>query len=346
MNLYVVIFFLYLIYAKVYIMLKTRKVMIKNADLKKKLAQLKAGELTCEQNVKDFLAEIEKNNKKYNIFLEINEKAIEIAKELDSKREKGEKLGRLFGLTFALKSNLSTQDLTIFSASKTLENYKGTFDADVVKRIKDEGGIILGMLNNDEFANGISGETSAFGNTINPICESRVPGGSSSASAAAIAADMCDVTLGSDTGGSIRNPASHCGIVGIKPSYGRVSRYGLVDLSMSLDQIGPLTKEVDSAALVMEVISGHSANDPTTEDKKVGEYASVKPKEKYKIGVVKQFTSMISDKRLLDFFNKKVETLKSQGHKIVELSQEHIDLAVQAYYPIVYVEFFFRHKKI
>ena len=218
--------------------------MVSNADIKVKLAKLRSKELSAEENVKHFLSNIEKLNKKYNIFLEINKDALSEARKLDAKLRNKEKIGVFFGLVFALKSNISVKGMHISCASKTLENYKGTFDADVVEKIISEDGIIIGIVNNDEFASGSSGENSAFGPTINPAAPQRIPGGSSSGSAAAIAADMADIALGSDTGGSIRNPASHCGIVGIKPSYGRVSRYGLVDLSMSLDQIGSFSKDV------------------------------------------------------------------------------------------------------
>ncbi len=313
--------------------------MVFEGTLKNKIAALQTGTLTCNQNVQDFLAKIEKNNKKYNIFLEINQNALKIAKELDKKREKEAKLGKFYGLTFAVKANISVEDLTNSCASKTLEDYKGSFDADVIEIIKQEDGIVLGIVNCDEFASGSSGETSAFGPVINPIAQQRIPGGSSSGSAAAVAADFCDVALGSDTGGSIRNPASHCSVVGVKPSYGRVSRYGLIDLSMSLDQIGPLTKDVWASAYVMSVISGFSANDSVTIDEKVDDYTKFEEK-KFKIGIVKEFETLVKDKRIFEIFNKKIELLKEQGHEIKELSLKHINLAIQTYYPIVYIEFF------
>lgn len=318
--------------------------MVKNAQIKQKVAKMQAGELTCVQNVQDFLAEVEKNNEKYNIFLEINQNALRRAQQLDEKRESGDKLGKFYGLTFALKSNMSVEDMTISCASKTLETYKGTYNADVVQKILDEDGIILGIINNDQFANGISGETSAFGPTINPVAPLRVPGGSSSASGAVIAADMADVALGSDTGGSNRNPASHCGVVGIKPSYGRVSRYGLVDLSMSLDQIGPLTRDVESSAYVLHELAGYSKNDSVTVDTPVQNYEI--QEKTYTIGVIKEFDAMIQDPNIKTLYEKKKEELISLGHTIKEVEVEHIDLAVQAYYPIVYTEFFSGTRKL
>ncbi len=314
--------------------------MVNNANLVQKVAKMHSGDLTCTQNVQDFLAEIEKNNKKYNIFLEINENALNQAKKLDEKQQNGAKLGKFFGLTFAIKSNISVEDMTISCASKTLDNYRGTFNADVIKTILAEDGIILGILNNDEFANGISGETSAFGNTLNPASKGRVPGGSSSGSGAVIAANMADVALGSDTGGSIRNPASHCGIVGIKPSYGRVSRYGLVDLSMSLDQIGPLTRDVESTAFILENIAGFSENDSVTKDIAIQDLVNSKPDSNLKIGYIKEFEDVIAEPQIKELYTSKLSLLKERGYEIKELSIKNISLAVEAYYPIVYVEFF------
>lgn len=303
-----------------------------------KLEKLKKGEITCSDNLKNFLNNVNENNKKFNILLDLNKDVEQRAIDLDKKRENNENLGRLYGLVFVLKSNISIKGLKISCASKTLENYKGSFNADVTQRILDEDGIILGIVNNDEFANGISGETSAFGYTINPNCISRVPGGSSSGSAAALAANFCDIALGSDTGGSIRNPASHCGVFGIKPSYGRVSRYGLVDLSMSLDQIGPLSHDSYGSALVMEIISGHSYNDPITKSIKVDNYTHHNNRE-LKIGVVQEFLDS-SSKEIREIIELAIEKLKSRGHTIKKVEIDKIDLSIQSYYPIVYTEFF------
>lgn len=314
--------------------------MVQNDNIEQKLRDLKSGKLSCEQNVNDFLAEIEKNDEKLNIFLQINKNAIKKAIELDKKRENKEKLGALYGLCFSIKSNISIKDMNISCASKTLESYSGTYNADVIEKILSQDGIILGIVNNDEFASGASGETSAFGITQNPFSLGRVAGGSSSGSAASVAANMCDISLGSDTGGSIRNPASHCGIIGIKPSYGRVSRYGLVDLSMSLDQIGPLSKDLYGSELVLNVISGYSPNDSISTREEVLDYTNVKLKSKYKIGIIKSFNDLITNTQIKDVFNKNIEKLKLAGHEIIELDIKNVNLAIQAYYPIVYTEFF------
>jgi len=308
--------------------------------IQQKLKDIKSGKLTAEQNIRNFLARIEKENKKINAVLYVNEDAVKKAKETDEKIKKG-KAGRLAGLAIAVKSNISVEGLPVTCASKTLENYHGTFDADVIKKIEDEDGIIIGMTNMDEFACGSSGETSGFNQTENPAALGRIPGGSSSGSAVAVAADFCDIAIGSDTGGSIRNPASHCGIIGIKPSYGRVSRYGLIDLSMSLDQIGPLCKEVYGAALMMEVISGKSSYDPTTFEEPVKKYTDFKKIEKIKIGMSKDFEKLCTDKRIYELVKRKAEELEIKvNSKIKDISLIYVNLAIQTYYPIVYVEFF------
>ena len=320
--------------------------MVSNLNIQEKIINLKTGKLTCVENVKHFLANIEKKNEKYNIFLEINKNALREAEELDNKRMKGEEIGDFFGLVFGIKPNISTKDMTISCASKTLENYKGTFDADVVQKIKEEDGIIIGMVNCDEFASGSSGENSAFGPTTNPKSPLRIPGGSSSGAAAAIAADMCDISLATDTGGSIRNPASHCGIVGIKPSYGRVSRYGLVDLGMSLDQIGPFSEDIYGSAYVLSRLAGKSEKDSISFDKEVPDYTLEKPNRKYKIGIIKEFKNLIDDERIQDILDNKVNKLNELGHEVIEISMNAIDLAIQAYYPIVYAEFYSGTRKL
>lgn len=307
--------------------------------IEQKLKDIKSGKLTAEENIKNFLKKIEKEDKKINSFIFVNKDALKDAKEVDKKIKKG-KAGKLAGLAIAIKSNINVLDMPITCASKTLENYNGTYDADVVKKIKAEDGIIVGMLNMDEFACGASGETSAFKPTQNPIAVGKIPGGSSSGSAVAVATGFCDISLGSDTGGSIRNPASHCGIIGIKPSYGRVSRYGLIDLSMSLDQIGPLCKDVYGAALMMELIAGKSKYDPTTFDEPVKKYTDFK-KSKIKIGMSRDFEKLCKDKMIYAVVQKKAEEFsKKINSKIKEIKLNYVDLAIQTYYPIVYVEFF------
>lgn len=314
-------------------------------NLKEKIKLIKSGKLTTEQNIKNFLEKIKKQDKKINAFLQINENAIKEAKEVDKKIKEG-KAGKLAGLAIAVKSNINVYGLIASCASKTLENYKAAYDATVISKIKKEDGVVIGMTNMDEFAAGSSGETSAFGPTKNPNCIDKIPGGSSSGSAAAVAADFCDIAIGSDTGGSIRNPSSHCGIAGVKPSYGRVSRYGLVDLSMSLDQIGTFSKDVYGSALLTSIISGFDENDPTTFSEKVFPYHEMLEIPKgITIGISDELNNLITDKRIKKEINAIIKKTARLGWKTKSINLKHVDLAVQTYYPICYVEFFSATRK-
>ncbi len=277
--------------------------------------------------MKKYIDNIRKKNKEINAILEVNTDL------------KNNKKGKLSGKFIAVKSNINVKGLHASCASKVLEDYKAPYDATVIKKIKDEGGIIIGITNCDEFACGSSGETSAFGVCENPAALGLVPGGSSSGSAAAVAADFCDMALGSDTGGSIRNPASHCGVVGVKPTYGSVSRYGLIDLSMSLDQIGPFAKNIHDAALLLSVIQGKDEKDAISLDSKAINLKKIEevPK-KITVGIL---DVDIPDKRIWKLVNEKIEeAAKKYGWKTKKIKINHIDLAVETYYPLVYVEFF------
>jgi len=312
-----------------------------------KLKLIRGGKLSAEENIKSFLKEIEKNDqkgKKINAFLMLNPKAIEEAREVD-KKIKNREAGKLAGLAIAVKSNICVQGLKASCASKTLEHYRASFNASVIEKIKEEDGIIIGMANMDEFACGSSGETSAFSVTKNPQALELVPGGSSSGSVAAVSAGFCDLALGSDTGGSIRNPASHCGVVGVKPSYGLVSRYGLIDLAMSLDQIGTIAGDVEGAKLLLDVIKGRDDKDAVTlvsdnnsKDKlkdKAGNEKGV-----LTIGIIKGIDKYCT-KEISKLIDDKIKKLaKEYRLEIKEISPKIIDLAVQTYYPLVYVEFF------
>lgn len=288
--------------------------------------------MKVEEKVKRYLDRIKKENKKINAFLHLNPDVLKEAKELDWK--KGKK-GKLFGYVFGVKSNINVSGLICNCASKTLENYRATYDASVIEKIKKEDGLIIGMLNCDEFASGASGENSAFGACENPKALGRISGGSSSGSAAAVSAGFCDVALGSDTGGSIRNPASHCGVVGVKPSYGLVSRFGLIDLSMSLDQIGPVGKNVEDCVLVLDVIRGKDERDTISfESKKI----KLEKVGKVNVGVVRVKGV---DKRIQGVVDEKIKRIgENLGWKFKDVEIKYIDLAVQTYYPLVYVEFF------
>jgi aspartyl-tRNA(Asn)/glutamyl-tRNA(Gln) amidotransferase subunit A len=289
--------------------------------------------MTIESKVKKYLARIKKDNKKINAFLEVRPagEVLKEARELDKKKKKG----KLYGCVFGVKSNINVLGMTVSCASKTLEDYKASYNATVIEKIRKEDGLIIGMTNLDEFAAGSSGENSAFGATVNPRVKGHVAGGSSSGSAAAVAAGMCDVSLGSDTGGSIRVPASFCGVVGVKPSYGAVSRYGLVDLSMSLDQIGPLGRSVEDVSRVLDVISGKDERDTKT-----FELGGVKlgGRGKIKVGVVK---IQGVNSKIQEVVDKKIEEVvgklkwESQNVEI-----KHVDLALQVYHLLVWTEFF------
>jgi aspartyl-tRNA(Asn)/glutamyl-tRNA(Gln) amidotransferase subunit A len=303
-----------------------------------KIQQLKSGKLTAEQNIKSFIDAIEKDNqkgKKINAVLSLNPHALAEAKEVDKKIKSG-KAGRLAGLGILIKSNICVKGLECNCASLTLKDWIAPYNATAIEKIKAEDGIIIGMTNMDEFACGGSGETSAFGPTKNPVQLDLIPGGSSSGSAAAVAAGFCDIALGSDTGGSIRNPASHCGIVGIKPSFGFVSRYGLIDYAMSLDQIGILSNDVESTALMLDIIKGYDEKDPTSYKRENIKLESVKNK-KITIGIIKPLAKPDVQK-LID--NKIEQAIKQFGWSKRQIEIKYIDVAVQTYYPLVYVELF------
>ncbi|MEM4230298.1 MAG: Asp-tRNA(Asn)/Glu-tRNA(Gln) amidotransferase subunit GatA [Candidatus Pacearchaeota archaeon] len=278
------------------------------------------------------LEKIKKENPMINAVLQINPNVLKEAEEIENRIKKG-KAGKLAGKTIIIKANINVRGFNTSCASKTLENYKAPYNATVIEKIREEDGLILGIANMDEFACGSSGETSAFGPTRNPLNLDLIPGGSSSGSAASVAAGFSDMALGSDTGGSIRNPASHCGVVGVKPTYGLVSRYGLIDLSMSLDQIGPFAKNVDDALLLLNVIKGKDEKDPTTYESKEIKIEKLK---KIKIGV----PEINANARIWEVIRKKIDNIKEVDIEILKIKLPHVNLAIQTYYPLVYVEFF------
>ena len=299
--------------------------------------------MNTQQKLKKYLSEIEKNDKKgnkINAFLQINPNALQEAKKIDSKKRKG----KLAGKIIAVKAVINVKGLNANCASKTLENYKSTYDAEIIKKIKDEDGLIIGMTNCDEFACGSSGETSAFGPTLNPRNLKLISGGSSSGSAASVSAGMCDMSLGSDTGGSIRNPASHCGVIGIKPTYSSVSRYGLIDLSMSLDQIGPLAKNVVDAGLLLSVISGKDENDSISQESpKLNLNKIEKIPKNITLGIL---DFEIKDKKIQEIIDEKIKiAAKKYKWNVKKIKLNYIDLAIETYYLLVYVEFFSATRK-
>jgi len=307
-----------------------------------KLARIRGGELSAAENVASALERIQELDKRINSFIELNPNALAEAEAVDRKIKRGERVGKLAGLTIGVKSNINVAGLRATCASRTLQNYVSPYDAEVIKRIRAEDGIIIGMNNMDEFACGSSGETSAFGPTDNPAAPGHIPGGSSSGGAAAIAARLCDLCLGTDTGGSIRNPASHCGIVGLKPTYGLVPRQGLIDLGMSLDQIGPLSADVAGTALLLETIAGRSDNECImlkVDRVNYSELLREKSLKGMRIGISEKF-SELTDPAIMEVIDGQIEKLRDLGAEIIEVDLPNLERGLSAYYLIVSVEFF------
>jgi aspartyl-tRNA(Asn)/glutamyl-tRNA(Gln) amidotransferase subunit A len=263
-----------------------------------------------------FYARIESDDPKIGAFLTLSkERAMAKAAEMDGLAAKGEKLPPLGGVPVGIKDVMVTKGLRTTAGSKILGNYIPPYDCTAVARLETAGAVVLGKLNCDEFAMGSSNENSAWKPVHNPRDLSRVPGGSSGGSAAAVAADMAVATLGSDTGGSIRQPASFCGVVGLMPTYGRVSRYGLIAFASSLDHIGPLTKTVKDAAIVLRTIAGRDPMDPTSAEVPVPDYVAEleKPVRGLKIGVAKEYLGEGLDGEIRKAIEAAIQNLAKQG---------------------------------
>jgi len=310
-----------------------------------KIEKLKSGEIYPSENLEQYLKRIKDIDPELNAFIDVYEdQAFEQAEKLDKKIENNEPKGRLFGLVMAVKSNIATQGFRITCASKTLENYISPYDATAIEKLKAEDVIIVGTTNMDEFACGSSGETSYFGPTDNYRARGHIPGGSSSGSASAVAAEMVDFALGTDTGGSIRNPSSHCGVYGFKPSYGLVSRYGLIDLAMSLDQIGPLSLDPELDALILDIIKGKDDKDMRTVDYEGSLMDKVRSVESKSLTI--RYPScifdFIHDQEIAKIYESFINKLKSHGYDIeeIEMDSKVFELAIPIYYLNVYIEFF------
>jgi aspartyl-tRNA(Asn)/glutamyl-tRNA(Gln) amidotransferase subunit A len=287
-------------------------------------------EFSAEELCQKYLEKIKKFDKEIKSFLTLAEDfAISQAKEIDEKIARGEKIPILAGIPCAIKDNILVKDLKCTAGSKILENYIAPYDATVVKKLKEAGAIILGKTNLDEFAMGSSTENSAFFKTKNPIDLERVPGGSSGGSAAAVAADFCVFALGSDTGGSVRQPAAFCGIVGLKPTYGAVSRYGLIAFASSLDQIGPMTKTVEDCEIVFDVIKGRDEMDSTSYELRNTNY-EIQIKD-LKIGVPKEYFVEGIEKEVENVIKEAIKKYEKMGAKITEISLPHTQYALPAY---------------
>ena len=270
------------------------------------------------------------------------EQALAKAKEVDNKIAAGKAVGELAGVPIAIKDNMCTTFGATTCASKILKNFHSPYNATVVDKLLEADAVIIGKTNMDEFAMGSSTENSGLKRTVNPWDVSRVPGGSSGGSAAAVAGGLCFAALGSDTGGSIRQPASFCGVVGLKPTYGRVSRYGLVAYGSSLDQIGPLTRTLSDCALMMNVIAGYDEKDSTSVNESVAPVFNYlekldEPIKKLRIGVVPELNAG-SDNDVQKAITEAIEVYKKLGAEIVEIGMPHFDYAIAAYYVIATAE--------
>ncbi|GAB4439067.1 MAG: Asp-tRNA(Asn)/Glu-tRNA(Gln) amidotransferase subunit GatA [bacterium] len=313
---------------------------IKNLSVTECSELIQKGETTSTELTELFLKEAKKLNERINAFITIcEEEAFLSAKRADEQIKKGAK-GVLLGVPIAIKDNICTKGMRTTCASKILNNFVPPYDATVVERLKAEGVVILGKTNMDEFAMGSSNETSFFGPVRNPHDTERIPGGSSGGSAACVAASMAPAALGSDTGGSIRQPASLCGVVGLKPTYGRVSRYGLIAFGSSLDQIGPITKNVKDAALLLEKISGRDERDSTSLKAPVQPYSKqLNPVIKgLKLGVPKEYFLDGMDKDVLTRVKESIEALKEMGAEVQEISLPHSFYGIAVYYLIATAE--------
>jgi aspartyl-tRNA(Asn)/glutamyl-tRNA(Gln) amidotransferase subunit A len=299
-------------------------------------AKIKSKQISSLEATQFYLRRIQEFDKKLNAFITISEKVQEDAKAIDARISKGDNLGPLAGVPLAIKDMLCTKGLKTTAGSKMLSNFIPPYDSTVVKRLKAAGAVIIGKTNQDEFAMGSSNETSAFGAVKNPWDLERVPGGSSGGSAAAQAAGLAAGTIGTDTGGSIRQPASFCGIVGVKPTYGRVSRYGIVAYASSLDQAGPMTSSVKDSSLMLEVISGHDENDSTTSQKRVPEFSKISCEslQGFKIGVIKEYHKDGLHPDVIKTTQSALEEAKKLGAEIIEVSVPLAEYSIAMYYLI------------
>ncbi len=316
------------------------------STIQKLQADLKNGVTTCVDLVNQAIVNIEAN-KELNAFLEVfSVSALAQAKLVDEKikatasTNSASKLGKLAGVIIGLKDNICYKNHKVSASSKILQGFESLYSATVVEKLLAEDAIIIGRLNCDEFAMGSSNENSAYGNVLNPLNKKFVPGGSSGGSAVAVAANLCYVALGSDTGGSIRQPASFTGTVGFKPTYGRVSRYGLIAYASSFDQIGPITKTVEDAALITQIISGLDGNDNTSSSHNVENYIEqLHSGKKYKIAYLKECVEADGlDPEVKQAVLNTLNTLKENGHTIEAVSFPYLDFLVPTYYVLTTAE--------
>jgi aspartyl-tRNA(Asn)/glutamyl-tRNA(Gln) amidotransferase subunit A len=306
-------------------------------------AALRAGTVTAQGLAEQCFATIAQRDPAVHAYLSLaRERALAQAARVDARVQAGEALPALAGMPVGIKDALTVQGLPATAGSKVLENFIAPYTATAVQRLEDAGAVVLGKLNCDEFAMGSSNENSAYGPTRNPHALDHVPGGSSGGSAAAVAAGMAVATLGTDTGGSIRQPASFCGVVGLLPTYGRVSRYGLIAFASSLDRVGPFANSVADAATVLGVMAGRDAMDATSSDQPVPDYAGLLAEERgvkgLRIGVPAEYFAEGLDPEVRAAVERAVDGLRAQGAVIRQISLPHTRYAVPAYYLIATAE--------
>lgn len=303
--------------------------------------KIKAGEVSVEEAVQDALGQIRKKEPELNSFVTVDEEgAMKQAHEIQKKIDAGELAGPLAGVPAAVKDNMCTEGLLTTCSSKILSNFIPTYTAQAVCNLKKAGAVVLGKTNMDEFAMGSTSETSYYGPVKNPWNLNHVPGGSSGGSCAAVAAEECVYTLGSDTGGSIRQPSAFCGVTGIKPTYGTVSRYGLIAYGSSLDQIGPVAKDVTDCAVILEAISGHDEKDSTSSKRQDTDFTSALTDDVkgMKIGIPRDYFKEGLQPEVKDAVLKAADVLKEKGAVIEEFDLSLVDYAIPAYYVIACAE--------
>ena len=303
--------------------------------------RIKKGEIKVAEAVEAVFARIDEREEALNCYITLEkEKALARAGEVQKQIDEGTLTGPLAGVPFAIKDNLCTKGIRTTCGSKILGNFVPAYSAEAVANLEKAGAVIIGKTNMDEFAMGSTTETSYFGDTRNPKNTEHVPGGSSGGSAAAVAAGECFAALGSDTGGSIRQPASHCGVVGMKPTYGTVSRYGLVAYASSLDQIGPLTKDVTDCAAVLEAIAFHDTKDSTSMKREDTDFtlALVKDVKGMRIGIPKDYFTEGLDSEVKEAVLAAAKVLEAQGAVLEEFDLSLVEYAIPAYYTIAMAE--------
>lgn len=302
--------------------------------------EVKNGNISAEEFVAKTIERINSIDEKLHAFLSVNDDAISQAQKIDRKIKSGDKVGDCFGMPISIKDNICIKDSKTTCASKMLQDFVAPYDATVIKKLKQQDAIFVGKVNLDEFAMGLTTEFSAFGPSKNPWNTEHVPGGSSGGSAVSVASFECVASLGSDTGGSVRNPASFCSTVGYKPTYGLISRFGLISYANSIEQIGPLTRTVDDTAFLLNIISGIDSHDNTTIDNSDQDYLSGIDLgiEGKKIGIIKEMIGEGIDPAVLSATKDAVKKLESLGAICEEVSLDMVKYSVAAYYTITATE--------